>query len=115
MKTKFLTLAFFMMVLASTNVFSVDTAGNVIGYTTLSYGNNFVFTLSTAKVNRISCDTNSSIGHALYTIPLNTPWGKTAAATIITAKVTGNPVKIYGAGKCDYWGNTEDTAMVEIQ
>lgn len=115
MKTKFLTFAFSLMALLSSNVFAVDTAGKVVGYNTLAYGNNFVFSLSQGKVNPVSCDTNSSVSRAFYTIPLNTPWGKTAAASIITAKVTGNSVKTYGTGKCDYWGNTEDAVMVEIQ
>lgn len=115
MKTKFLALAFSLMVLGAGDVFAVDTTGQVVTYNTLSYGNNFTFGLSNGKSSKVSCDTNSSASRAGYTVPLNTPWGRAAAATVIAAKITGQVLTVYGAGKCDYWGNTEDAAMVAAQ
>jgi hypothetical protein len=83
--------------------------GKVVAYWIHNFNKNFLFRIE-GQPSGLAC--SSSIR---YAVDLATENGRQIAASVMTAKVSSQPIYVAGAGVCTYWGDSEDVAWVMVQ
>ena len=114
MKTKFLTLAFSLMVLVSGDVFADggESEGKVLLPSVNEYGI-FFFSAGTHG-KKPACHTMGGGWEDTWAVDLKTPYGKSAQAIVLTAHAEGKRVHVVGKGTCEAWGDRETVSWLYI-
>jgi hypothetical protein len=91
--------------------------GTITRYFSLEWPNTpplLFFFISGAVSLPAACGSETAIANR-WVIRTDTPAGKTHMAVIMTARLMGRRVAVFGRNECDLWGDTETILYVDMR